>query len=155
MPAKDRLRHLLELAADARSETRAALKRELQELLADWQGDDDARAPFEALLAKIAREEASGPKLINQLRAGNRDGAIAALSALSGSDGARVSDALDEESGTALAALCHAAGLSRALFSDIAILAGPARGLDLAEMKRVLDAFETPAESPRLRANSR
>jgi len=152
MPAKDRLRHLLELAADPREDTRCALKRELEELLADWQGEDAARAPFEALLHKIAQEEESEPRLIEKFRRGDRDSAIATLAAMSGADGNEIRHALIEESGGTLAALCHAAGLSRAAFSDIAILAGPARGQDAAEMKRVLDAFEAAGESPQRRA---
>ncbi len=149
----DRLRHLLELAADPSPQTRGVLAGELRALLADWPAGYDAatRAPFEALLEKVGAAEPLD--VLESARACDIPAVAAGLAALSGWSVADVHVALGETSGTALARLCDAAGLPHAGFSALAVLVGPARDAPLAVMERVLRApAQDEAEAPRTRA---
>ena len=146
MPTKDRLRHLLELAADPRAgDARGAQAASLRNCWPTGRTASRPRAPFEALLKKVTPDQA--PSLTDLLRKGQTEAAVAALAQAGGADADTVRHALAEESGAELAALCREAGINRATFSDIAILAGPAHGAELSSMKRVLDAFDTGTDS--------
>jgi hypothetical protein len=175
---KERLSHLLELAAQGAGE-RAALAGEVADLLLDWPAGYPAgmRATFEALLEKIVREvdfksrtllaprfadRADVPlTLLNEFFLCAPDGMRAAILARNDSTGAtdrlpvdseallHAARATDDFGGAlahlarlpedlaatiasdagALAVLCKGAGVSRATFSAIAILAGPARSV--------------------------
>ncbi len=113
----DRLRHLLELAADPSPQTRGVLAGELRALLADWPAgyDTAARAPFEALLEKVEAPSAP-PDILESARASDISTVAAGLAARSGWSAADVQGALGEASGAALARLCDAAGLPHAVF---------------------------------------
>jgi hypothetical protein len=182
---KERLSHLLELAAQGPAE-RAALAGEVADLLIDWppQYPAQMRATFEALLEKIVREvdhaactglaarfEGRGdfplslmnsfflcasPALQDAILARNdavgpldgfaADGAQLLLAARTAKDFAaelmhivglneKTARALVAEPGArgqesrGLAALAKGAGINRATFSAMAILAGPARSV--------------------------
>jgi hypothetical protein len=177
---KERLSHLLELAAQGVAE-RAALAGEVADLLLDWPAEYPAttRATFAALLEKIVREmdeaaqAALSPRLegrndfplslLNELFLAAPDGMKDALLARNNAvmavrrqtvnsdallEAARntvrfapalsralsiplplVTRILADRSGRALAAVCRGAGINRASFSAIMILAGPVRAV--------------------------
>ncbi len=188
---KERLSHLLELAAQGQSE-RAALAGEVADLLLDWpaQYPPAMRATFEALLEKIAREMddaacadlaarfdgrndfsaallnafflVAQPSMKDMILArSDGEGAIAirgvdadtllreararrdfasALAHLSAIPETVAAAILADGSGRALAAACKGAGINRATYSAIAILAGPARSVhDNFELLAVYD----------------
>ncbi len=177
---KERLSHLLELAAQGPSE-RAALAGEVTDLLIDWPAEYPAamRATFAALLEKIVREmdEPAQTALAARLEARN-DFPLSLMNELFLSAPAEMKDALlakndgaqpaarfavnadtlltaarssgdfpavlaqalaipaitaariiADKSGRALAAACRGAGVNRATFSAIAILAGPVKAV--------------------------
>lgn len=177
---KERLSHLLELAAQGAAE-RAALAGEVADLLLDWPAEYPAttRATFAALLEKIVREMDEPAQaalalrlegrhdfplsLLNELFLvapdGMKDALLARNNAVLGvrrqivnSDAlleaarntanfapalsralsiplALVTRILTDRSGRALAAICRGAGINRASFSAIMILAGPVRAV--------------------------
>jgi hypothetical protein len=176
---KERLSHLLELAAQGAGE-RAALAGEVADLLLDWPASYPAgmRVAFEALLEKIVREIDLEACVALAARFVDRtdDTPLGLLNAfflcapetmraaiLARNDAAGAIDALPIDSETllhaartadnfgaalvhlaglpedlaaaiasdagALAVLCKGAGISRATFSAIAILAGPLRSV--------------------------
>jgi len=176
---KERLSHLLELAARGAGE-RAALAGEVADLLLDWPDayPTSMRATFESLLEKIVREMDLGARAALAPRFHGRDDVPLTLlnefflcapdemraAILARNDAAGATDALPIDSGAlleaarsgkdfaaalarraglgeglaaqiagdggALAVLCKGAGISRATFSAIAILAGPPRPVD-------------------------
>jgi hypothetical protein len=175
---KERLSHLLELAAQGADE-RAALAGEVADLLLDWPASypSGMRATFEALLEKIVREvdlearAALAPRfadradvplpLLNAFFLCAPEAMRAAILARNDAAGAADTLPIDSEAllhaarttrdfggalvrlaalpedlasaiagdGGALTVLCKGAGLSRATFSAIAILAGPVRSV--------------------------
>ncbi len=195
---KERLSHLLELAASGAGE-RAALAGEVADLLLDWPAQYPAamRATFEALLEKIVREMDGGGRAALAMRFEGRTdfplgllnefflGAPPAMQAAilmrndalpAGTAGAVDGDALLRVSRTtkdfapvlaqvagvpdtvaaaamadalALCVLTKGAGINRATFSAIAILAGPARSV--ADNFAMLTAFDhVPLNGARL-----
>jgi len=158
---KERLSHLLELAARGAGE-RAALAGEVADLLLDWPDayPTSMRATFESLLEKIVREMDLGARAALAPRFHGRDDVPLTLlnefflcapdemraAILARNDAAGATDALPIDSGALLeaarsgkdfaaalarrAVLCKGAGISRATFSAIAILAGPPRPVD-------------------------
>lgn len=194
--AKERLSHLLELAAQGAGE-RAHLADEVAELLLDWppQYPEGMRATFTALLEKIVREMA-GPNraalaarfrdredfplsLLNEFflfapapmkdailarndtqgpadgvaveaeallhAARTADDFAAALAHIAGLPPAIASAMLSDPSARGLATLARAAGINRATFSAMAILAGPARSVH--ENFAMLDVFDAVPEN--------
>jgi hypothetical protein len=156
--AKERLSHLLELAAKGAAE-RAALAGEVADLLHDWPPAYPAamRASFEALLEKIAREvdegarrnlarrfEASGDaplSLLNELFLSSSDtmkeeiirrNDAHAGSAVAGIDGAMLLVAARQRADFP-AALARAAAIPRAIAGQIT---GDASGLALAVLAK-------------------
>lgn len=176
---RERLSHLLELAAQGASE-RAALGGEVADLLLDWPAQYPAamRGTFEALLEKIVREMDGAARAALAPRFASRDDFALPLmnefflhapdamqdTILARNDAAGVAegDAVDGEDllgaarlapkafapvlaqmtgipagladaiiadARALAALAKGAGINRATFSAIAILAGPVRSV--------------------------
>ena len=176
--SKERLSHLLELAANG-PEQRAALAEDISDLLLDWpaQYPGAMRVTFEALLEKIAREMDFAARaalaarfegrnetpltLLNEFflaaPAAMKDAILARNDEGSGAVFARIDhdsllsaarargdfaaalarhaaipletarEILKDESGRALAVVCRGAGVNRATFSALAVLAGPAR----------------------------
>jgi hypothetical protein len=165
MNAPHRLIHLLELA-DKGPALRAALAEELAELLTDWPADcpNEMRGPCEALLARAACEvddnirarlrvrlyadpalaarvlprEDVGKSLIEMAR-GGEDIATKLTQAL-GLPQTRIEEILSDTSGRALATACKGLGLSRAVFSSLAILADHQR--DVAQSYTRLDVYD-------------
>ena len=152
MTANPRLAHLLELA-DKGPALRAALAEEVAALLMDWPADCPAemRPVFENLLTRTAREvdadtrarlrvqlfadRALAARLLPKeqnpvtplLEPALEGGTVAAaLAVLLGVDEARAEEILHDESGQALAVACKGAGLNRAAYSTLAMLALPA-----------------------------
>jgi DNA-binding phage protein len=148
---KDRLKHLLELAAAP--DTRAALKDELEVLLADWPEEypQSSRAPFVMLLEKVTQETAhdedSERAIVAALRGDDRDRVIAVLARAAGAGEEMVWHALSEESGEELAALCRDAEFSRATFSSLVLLIGPARGRPGEDVARMLQVYDAAQEA--------
>ena len=151
MTANPRLTHLLELA-DKGPALRAALAEEVAALLMDWPADCPAemRPVFENLLSKTAREVDADtrarlrvqlfadrqlaarllPREQNPVTplletARNGGNVAAALAVLLGVDEARAQEILGDASGQALALACKGAGLNRAAYSTLALLALP------------------------------
>lgn len=166
MAASQKLTHLLQLA-DQGPALRAALAEEVAELLTGWPADypDSMRGVCEALLAKAARDvdadtrarlrvrlccdpdltrrvlprESCANALVAEARQG---GNVAGLLARHlGVDGATARQIVDDETGNALAVACKGAGLDRAAFSALALLAAPQR--PSAIRFAVLDAYES------------
>lgn len=176
MTTNPRLAHLLELA-DKGPALRAALAEEAAALLMDWPADcpSDMRPVFENLLAKTARDldsdtrarlrvqlyanrelcarilprENPVPVLIAAAREG--DAVIPRLATTLGLDETRAAEILKEDSGEALAIACKGAGLSRAAFSTLALLAFPRRER-MAERLNVYDRVPTLDAARTLRA---
>jgi hypothetical protein len=148
---REQLTHLLELAADPNTESRGALAEELRALLAHWPDayGPEARAPFEALLDKITRDSAKTKpgesELIELLRAGNVRVFEAAFACACNERIEAVREALGDDSGMHLAALCRKAEVSRAGFSTIVLLTRPSRA-DTA-MQGALRAFEAAQDA--------
>jgi hypothetical protein len=142
---KDRLRHLLELTGDPSPQSRCALASEIRELLADWPAEygDEARAHFSALLEKLAPDVSTDePRLLHCIRAGDMESFVDCFARAAHADIETARRALMDENGAPLAELCQAAGLSRAGYSTIALLAGPALGRDLPAAYNVLRAYD-------------
>jgi hypothetical protein len=168
-----RLAHLLELA-DKGPALRAALAEEAAALLIEWPADcpPEMRPVFENLLAKTAREVDADTRARLRVRlyadrelaarvlprenpvmpliaaARDGEGLTERLAETLGLDAPRTHEILQEESGEALAIACKGAGIGRAIFSTLALLAYPRReGLParLAAYDRVatLDAART------------
>ncbi|HEY1877362.1 MAG TPA: hypothetical protein VGG66_07815, partial [Rhizomicrobium sp.] len=165
MAASQKLAHLLQLA-DQGPALRAALAEEVAELLANWPSDYPLimRGACEALLAKAAHDldaatrarlrvqlyadpelagrvlprESTVQGLIETARQGGDP--VVTLAALLGVDEKRVAQILDDNTGVALAVACKGAGLDRAAFSALTLLAHPGR--DRIQAYAVLDAFE-------------
>jgi len=164
MSAPQRLTHLLELA-DKGPALRAALAEEVAELLIDWPADcpEDMRASCEALLAQAGREvdadtrarlrvrlyadpqlaarvlpRDSGRGMIEGLRGGGDITIVLADS--TGLSKSRIAQILADDSGEALALACKGAGLDRAVFSTLAMLAGTAQNTKEAYAR--LDKFD-------------
>jgi hypothetical protein len=166
MTASQKLAHLLQLA-DQGPALRAALAEEVAELLIAWPADypDSMRAMCEALLAKAANEvdaptrarlrvrlhadpelsrrilprESVSRALIENAR--NGDDLAAALAENLGVDPQMAQQILDDETGAALAVACKGAGLDRAAFSALTLLARPGR--DSVQACVALDAFDS------------
>jgi hypothetical protein len=166
MTASQKLSHLLQLA-DQGPALRAALAEEVAGLLVAWPADypDSMRAMCEALLAKAARDvdaptrarlrvqlhadpelsrrilprECASQALIQAARASHD--LAATLAQNLGVDAQMAQQILDDETGAALAVACKGAGLDRAAFSTLALLARPGR--DSAHACVALDAFDT------------
>ena len=165
MAAPHKLSHLLQLA-DQGPALRAALAEEVAELLIGWPADYPAsmRGVCEALLTKTARDldgetrarlrvrlcadpelvhrvlprESAAHCLVTQARSGR---AVAELLAEKlDVDAATARQIVDDETGNALAVACKGAGLDRAAFSALAVLAAPTRAP--AQSFAVLDAFD-------------
>ena len=167
MAAPQKLSHLLQLA-DQGPALRAALAEEVADLLTHWPADypDTMRGICEALLSKAARDvdgdtrtrlrvqlysdpdlaarvlprESASHQLIGVARKGDNDGVVKTLSETLGVDEAMARQVLDDETGAALAVACKGAGLDRAAFSALALMAHPGR--DRAHAYAVLDAFD-------------
>src|SRR5579862_3357319 len=147
MPMPERLSHLLELA-DKGPALRAALAEELAELLNAWPQDcpDDMREFCENLLADTAREGDQDARtrlrvrlyanpalaarvlprearrdVIAMVRGGEDLGV--ALAETAGLSKFKAMEILADPSGHALAVACKGAGINRATFSAIALLA--------------------------------
>jgi hypothetical protein len=174
MIANPRLTHLLELA-DQGPALRAALAEEVAALLVEWPADCPAemRPVFENLLTRTAREvdadtrarlrvqlfhdRAMAARLLPKeknpvapLIEAARNGAdiTAPLAEMLGLTQDRAAEILGDESGEALAIACKGAGISRAAFSTLALLAlphGTDPSLRLAAYDRIatLDAART------------
>jgi len=174
MSANPRLSHLLELA-DKGPALRAALAEEVAALLADWPSDCPAemRPVFENLLTRTAREvdadvrarlrvllfshrelaarvlpreQSPEMPLIEAARQGGD--IVPALAQALGLDAANTAEILKEATGEALAIAVKGAGLSRALYSTLALLALPEGGdavtrLGLYDRITTLDAART------------
>lgn len=166
MTASHKLSHLLQLA-DQGPALRAALAEEVAELLTGWPADypDSMRGVCEALLAKAARDldtptrarlrvrlcsdpdlarrvlprESAARSLVTEARCGR---AVADLLAEKlAVDTATARQIVDDETGNALAVACKGAGLDRAAFSALAVMAAPSRAP--AQSFAVLDAFDS------------
>ena len=166
MAASPKLFHLLQLA-DQGPALRAALAEEVAELLVNWPPDYPAsmRSACEALLAKAAHDvdEATRARLRVQLysdpelasrvlpresatqglietarQGGDLAGPLAAQLGVNGKTAAQI---LDDETGVALAVACKGAGLDRAAFSALVLIARPGR--DRSHAYAVLDAFDS------------
>lgn len=164
MSASERLTHLLELA-DKGPALRAALAEEVAELLNAWPADCPAqmRLSCEALLAQTAQEVDAdtrarlrvqlyaNPQLaarilpretrrdvIDMVRHGEDLGT--ALAQTAGLSKSKAREILADSSGHALAVACKGAGLNRAAFSALILLAEPAE--DLASAYAMLDEFD-------------
>lgn len=170
MAASHKLSQLLQLA-DQGPALRAALAEEVAELLINWPSDypESMRGACEALLARAARDVDaatrsrlraqlySNPELASRVlprqstaqglvEAARQGGDLAKVLAEGlGVDGDTVARILDDETGAALAAACKGAGLDRAAFSALALLAWP--GHDMVRAYAMLDAFDTIAAS--------
>jgi hypothetical protein len=172
MTTNPRLANLLDLA-DKGPALRAALAEEAAALLMEWPDDcpPEMRPVFENLLAKTAREvdtptrarlrvrlyadralcarvlprEDAITPLICAARAG--DAVVPRLAQTLGLDEDRATLILNEDTGEALAIACKGAGLSRAAYSTLALLAFPRDGMAdrLSAFDRVatLDAART------------
>ncbi len=168
MTANPRLAHLLALA-DKGPALRAALAEEVAALLVEWPSDCPAemRPVFENLLAKTAREvdadtrarirvqlyadRALAARLLPKEQnpaaplletARNGGNVAAALAALLGVEESRAAEILADQSGHALAIAAKGAGLGRAAFSTLALLALP-HGNDPAARLAVHDTVTT------------
>ncbi len=176
MTTNPRLANLLELA-DKGPALRAALAEEAGALLLEWPADCpiEMRPVFENLLAKTVRDLDSDTRArlrvqlyadrelcalilprenpIPSLIAAAREGetVIPRLAETLGLDETRASEILKEKSGEALAIACKGAGLSRAAFSTLALLAYPRRER-MAERLRVYDSVATLDAARTLRA---
>ena len=162
MAAPQKLSHLLQLA-DQGPVMRAALAEEVADLLTHWPSDypDTMRGICEALLsvdgdsrarlrvqlysdpdlaARVLPRESASHQLIGVARKGDNDGVVKTLSETLGVDEAMARQVLDDETGAALAVACKGAGLDRAAFSALALMAHPGR--DRAHAYAVLDAFD-------------
>lgn len=151
MTANPRLTHLLELA-DKGPALRAALAEEVAALLVEWPADCPAemRPVFENLLAKTAREVDADtrarlrvqlyadralaarvlPKERNPVMpvieaARNGEAVAPVLVSLLGLEESRIHEILADESGQSLAIAAKGAGLNRAAYSTLALLALP------------------------------
>lgn len=148
---RDRLKYLLELAAAP--DTRAALKHELEALLADWPEDypQSARTTFVMLLEKVtqeaAQDEDSERAIVAALRSDDRDRVITILARAAHAGEEVVWHALSEESGEELASLCREAGLSRAAYSSLILLLGQARGRPGKDVERMLQNYDATQEA--------
>jgi hypothetical protein len=177
MSAPQRLFHLLEMA-DKGPAMRAALAEEVAEMLTDWPADCPAqmRGPCEALLAQAARDVDADTRarlrvrlfadpelaarvlpresrrgLMELLRGGK--GADLALAETVGIPPEKAAEILAEDSGHALAVACKGAGVGRAAFSALAMLADTSQ--DTAKAYARLDMFDavpTPEAVRQLRA---
>ena len=163
--ASQKLSQLLQLA-DQGPALRAALAEEVAELLVNWPSDypQAMRGACEALLAKAAHDvdcatrarlrvqlcshpelagrvlprESATQGLIETARQGGN--LVMALAARLGVDEKTAARILADETGIALARACKGAGMDRATFSALAVLARPAR--DRIHAYALLDAFE-------------
>jgi hypothetical protein len=177
MTINPRLAHLLELA-DKGPALRAALAEEAAALLMEWPADCPAemRPVFENLLAKTAREVDADTRtrLRVQLYADRelaarvlpreknsvmpliqaaREGALLTepLAETLGLDAPRAAEILNEDSGEALAIACKGAGISRAVFSTLALLVFPRRE-NISDRLSVYDQVTTLDAARTLRA---
>jgi len=165
MAASQKLSHLLQLA-DQGPALRAALAEEVAELLVHWPAGypQTMRGACEALLTKAARDAdaatrarlrvqlCSHPELAGRVlppesvtqglieMARHGGNLVMALAARLGVDEKRAAQILEDETGVALAVACKGAGLDRATFSALALLARPAG--DRIHAYAMLDAFE-------------
>lgn len=163
MAASQKLSQLLQLA-DQGPALRAALAEEVAELLVNWPPDypQVMRGACEALLAKAAHDvdaatrarlrvllcsqpelasrvlprESATQGLIETARQGGD--LVMSLAARLGIDEKRAAKILEDETGSALAVACKAAGLDRAAFSTLALLSRRGRIPAYA----LLDAFD-------------
>lgn len=150
MTVNPRLANLLELA-DKGPALRAALAEEAASLLMDWPADCPAemRPVFENLLARTAREVDAATRArlrvilyadralcarvlpredtVTPLIAAARQGTavVPRLAEILSLDEARTAQILNEDTGEALAIACKGAGISRAAYSTLALLAFP------------------------------
>jgi hypothetical protein len=166
MAASPKLFQLLQLA-DQGPALRAALAEEVAELLINWPSNYPAsmRGACEALLAKAAHDvdaatrarlrvqlctnpelavrvlprQSTTQALIETVRHGGD--LIAILAGELSVDAKMAAQILDDETGVALAVACKGAGLDRAAFSALALMARPGRSR--AQAYAVLDAFES------------
>ena len=176
MTINPRLAHLLELAHQGPA-LRAALAEEAAALLIEWPADCPAemRPVFENLLAKTAREVDADTRArlrvqlyadrelaarvlprennVMPLIAAAREGQGLAerLAETLGLDAPRTAEILQEESGEALAIACKGAGISRAIFSTLALLSYPRRE-GISERLSVYDRVTTLDAARTLRA---
>ena len=170
MAASQKLSHLLQLA-DQGPALRAALAEEVAELLTNWPADypDSMRNACEALLAKAAHDVdddtrarlrvqlCSAPELAARVLPREsvtlglveiaRQGGdiIPALAEKLGVDAKMAAQVLDDETGAALAVACKGAGLDRATFSALVLMAHPGR--DRIHVYAMLDAFDNVPNS--------
>lgn len=167
MSASQRLIHLLELAEQGPA-MRAALAEEVAELLTSWPSDcpRDMRGACEALLARAAKEvdgdtrarlrvqlyadpdlaarvlpREGGRSVMELVRSGCEIHVALAQSA--GLPRAKAADILADDSGQSLAMVCKGAGIGRAAYSALSVLA--ARNGDIPTAYAKLDAFDAIA----------
>ena len=148
MAASQKLSHLMQLAEQGPA-LRAALADEVAELLAAWPSDypENMRIVCEALLAK-ARETPHEAGLQAAIQAARNGGNVAVpLATCLHIDPSMAETLLSDASGGALAAACKHAGIDRASFSALALLAWPQR--DRRYAFAVLDAFDKVEPSSR------
>ena len=177
MTINPRLAHLLELA-DQGPALRAALAEEVAALLMEWPAECPAemRPVFENLLAKTAREIDADTRTrlrvqlyadrelaarvlpreknpVTPLIQAAREGASLTepLAETLGLDAPRANEILGEESGEALAIACKGAGISRTVFSTLALLVFPRRD-NLTERLSIYDRVTTLDAARTLRA---
>jgi len=175
MTTNPRLANLLELA-DKGPALRAALAEEAASLLMEWPDDcpTDMRPVFENLLARTAREVDAPTRsrlrvrlyadralcarvlpredAITPLICAARDGnaVVSRLAQTLGLDEDRATQILNEDTGEALAIACKGAGLTRAAYSTLALLAFPRDGM--AERLSAYDRVATLDAARTLRA---
>jgi hypothetical protein len=170
MAASQKLSHLLQLANQGPA-LRAALAEEVAELLVHWPAGYPLtmRGACEALLAKAAHDvdaatrarlrvrlcshpelagrvlphESATQGLVETARQGGD--LVMTLAARLGVDDKVAAQILEDETGVALAVACKGAGMDRAAFSALALLARPGR--DRIYAHAVLDAFENVSAS--------
>jgi hypothetical protein len=177
MTINPRLAHLLELA-DKGPALRAALAEEAAALLMEWPSDCPAemRPVFENLLAKTAREVDADTRTrlrvqlyadrelaarvlprektpVQPLVQAAREGAplTEQLAETLGLDAPRAAEILNEDSGEALAIACKGAGISRTVYSTLALLVYPSKE-GLCERLAVFDRITTLDAARTLRA---
>lgn len=177
MTINPRLTHLLELA-DQGPALRAALAEEVAALLMEWPAECpvEMRPVFENLLAGTAREVDADTRTrlrvqlyadrelaarllpreknpVTPLIQAAREGAplTEPLAKTLGLDSPRATEILNEESGEALAIACKGAGISRTVFSTLALLVFSRRD-NMTERLSIYDQVTTLDAARTLRA---